>query len=112
MSQPIGSSTPRAAAPPSIRVRGLRKTYDVPERGGGTMAEAGRWPVAIYPPWLRAALTLLVPVAFAITIPAETLVGRLEAVTLVVTVGFAVVFLVGSRIFWRLGLRHYTGASA
>jgi ABC-2 type transport system permease protein len=78
----------------------------------GTMYEAGRWPVAIYPPWLRATLTLLVPVAFAISIPAETLVGRLEAITLVGTIGLAAAFLVGSRVFWRFGLRHYTGASA
>jgi ABC-2 type transport system permease protein len=78
----------------------------------GTMYEAGRWPVAIYPPWLRGALTLVVPVAFAISIPAETLIGRLEAAALLGTVGLAVLFLVVSRLWWRLGLRHYTGASA
>jgi ABC-2 type transport system permease protein len=78
----------------------------------GTMYEAGRWPVGIYPPWLRLALTVVVPVAFAITVPVEALVGRLDATSLLTTVGLAGAFLIGSRLFWRYGLRHYTGASA
>ena len=78
----------------------------------GTMYEAGRWPVGIYPPWLRLTMTFVVPVAFAITVPVEALVGRLEGMTLVATLGLAVAFLVASRWFWRFGLRHYTGASA
>ena len=77
-----------------------------------SMYEAGRWPVGIYPPWLRITLTLLVPVAFAITIPVESLVGRLHWTTLVATLVLATAFLLFSRWFWRLGLRHYTGASA
>ena len=28
---------------------------------------AGRWPVSIYPDWLRTGMTFLVPVAFAVT---------------------------------------------
>ncbi len=78
----------------------------------GTMYDAGRWPVGIYPPWLRVALTLVVPVAFAITVPVETLVGRLEAPTLIIAVLLSLGFIVASRLFWRFGLRHYTGASA
>jgi ABC-2 type transport system permease protein len=78
----------------------------------GSMYEAGRWPVGIYPAWLRAALTFVVPVAFAITIPVESLVGRLEWTTLLGTIALAIAFLVASRWFWKFGLRHYTGASA
>jgi ABC-2 type transport system permease protein len=77
-----------------------------------TMYEAGKWPIGLYPPWLRIGLTALVPIAFAITIPVESLVGRLEPVTLALALGVAVAFLLGSRWFWRFGLRHYTGASA
>jgi ABC-2 type transport system permease protein len=43
-----------------------------------SMYEAGRWPITICPPWLRAILTFLIPVGFAITFPAATLVGRLS----------------------------------
>jgi len=31
------------------------------------MYDAGRWPLSIYPAWLRIMLTFLVPVAFAVT---------------------------------------------
>jgi len=78
----------------------------------GSMYEAGRWPVGIYPPWLRAALTFLVPVAFAITVPTEGLVGRLAWPALLGAVALAAAFILASRLFWRIGLRHYTGASA
>jgi ABC-2 type transport system permease protein len=77
-----------------------------------TMYEAGRWPVGIYPVWLRGMLTFVVPVAFAITIPVEGLVGRLDMLTLAGTLLLAAAFLAASRWFWRFGLRHYTGASA
>jgi ABC-2 type transport system permease protein len=77
-----------------------------------SMYEAGRWPVGIYPPWLRIALTFIVPVAFAVTVPVESLVGRLELTGLVGTLALAGAFLVVSRWFWLFGLRHYTGASA
>lgn len=74
--------------------------------------QAGRWPVGIYPGWLRIGLTFLVPLAFAITVPAEALTGRLTIETLVVAAGFALFLLVVARALWRLGLRHYSGASA
>jgi ABC-2 type transport system permease protein len=77
-----------------------------------SMYQAGRWPIGIYPPWLRAALTLLVPVAFAVTVPAEALVGRLAASTLLGAVGLALALLAVSRWFWSVGVRRYSGASA
>lgn len=77
-----------------------------------TTYEAGRWPVGIYPPWLRLSLTFLVPVAFAITVPSEALVGRLGPTTLIGAVALAAALLAVSRWFWTVGVRHYSGASA
>lgn len=77
-----------------------------------SMYEAGRWPVGIYPQWLRVTLTLLVPVAFAITVPAQALVGRLTGQTLLGTVALAATLLTVSRWFWHYGVKHYSGASA
>jgi len=77
-----------------------------------SMFEAGRWPVGIYPPWLRATLTFLVPVGFAVTVPAEGLVGRLTWPTLLGAVALATVLPLVARRFWRVGIRHYSGASA
>ncbi|HTO52042.1 MAG TPA: ABC-2 family transporter protein [Myxococcota bacterium] len=73
---------------------------------------AGRWPVSIYPRWLRIGLTAVVPVAFAVTVPAEALAGRLTAWNLSLACIVAVVLAILSRAFWRQGLRRYSGASA
>lgn len=73
---------------------------------------AGRWPVGIYPGWLRYGLTFLVPVAFAVTVPAEALTGRLTPWTLLGALGVTVLLVVLARIVWKLGVRNYSGASA
>jgi ABC-2 type transport system permease protein len=77
-----------------------------------SMYEAGRYPVGIYPGWLRFILTFLVPIAFAVTIPAEALIGRLELQNLLIGVVLAVVMLSAARWLWMFGIRNYTGASA
>ncbi|CAN5242962.1 ABC-2 family transporter protein [soil metagenome] len=76
------------------------------------MYQAGRWPITIYPGWLRATFTFLVPLAFAITIPASAVTGRLTPWTLAGAAAFTVLLLAVTRALWRLGLRHYSGASA
>ena len=77
-----------------------------------SMYEARRWPVGLYPRWLRFALRFLVPVAFATTVPAQALAGRLSASALGAEAALAV-FLFGlARLFWKAGLRRYSGASA
>jgi ABC-2 type transport system permease protein len=71
-----------------------------------------RWPIRIYPGWLRWLLTLVVPVGFAVTVPAEALAGRMQVADLAWASGIAVASLALSRRFWLHGLRHYAGASA
>ncbi|HWE63153.1 MAG TPA: ABC-2 family transporter protein, partial [Chloroflexota bacterium] len=73
---------------------------------------AGRYPVTIYPGWLRAGLTFLVPVAFAVTVPAEAITGRLTAQTVVGALALTALALALARLVWRLGLRRYSGASS
>ena len=77
-----------------------------------SMWQAGRWPVSIYPAWLRAVLTFLVPVAFATTVPASAVSGRITAANFVTTIALAAAMLLISRWFWRVGIRFYSGASA
>ncbi len=74
--------------------------------------QTGRWPVGIYPTWLRFGLTFLVPIAFAVTVPAEAVTSRLHWTTLLGSAGFAVLLFGFTRWFWTVGLRHYSGASA
>jgi ABC-2 type transport system permease protein len=77
-----------------------------------SMWQAGRWPISIYPTWLRAVLTFLVPVAFATTVPASAVSGRLTTATLWGSLALAAALLLVSRWFWRVGIRFYSGASA
>ncbi|MFP6809307.1 MAG: ABC-2 family transporter protein [Pseudomonadales bacterium] len=73
---------------------------------------AGRWPIGIYPFWLKWILTLLVPIAFAVTVPAEALAGKLEPQTLAASVVLAIFLMIASRKFWKFGIKFYSGASA
>ncbi len=75
--------------------------------------QTGRLPVGIYPDWLRFWITFLVPIAFAITVPAEAVTSRLDVQTLAFAALFTVVGLRALALV--LALRphaNYTGASA
>jgi len=77
-----------------------------------SMYEAGRRSVSLYPAWLHYGLAFVVPIVFATTVPAEALTGRLNWETMLGAVGLALLLLVISKVIWRVGLRHYSGASA
>ena len=78
----------------------------------GSLYEAGRYPVGLYPEWLKAVLTFVVPVAFATTVPAEALAWRLSPEGLGIALAISLGLFLAASAFWRLGLRSYTGASA
>jgi ABC-2 type transport system permease protein len=73
---------------------------------------AGQYPVGIYPGWMRAGLTFLIPIAFAVTVPSEAVTGRLDGTTLVFATVFCGAVVVLSRVLWKRGVRRYSGASA
>ena len=76
------------------------------------LLDAGRYPVTVYPVWLRIIVTFVIPVAVATTIPLQALRGdlNLNQVILFFTVGI-VSFLIASRV-WKSGLKQYSGASS
>lgn len=74
--------------------------------------QAARWPVGVYPGWLRVGLTFLVPVGTAVTVPAEVVTSRPMGLDLVVLVALTTVAFAATRALWRRGLRRYSGASA
>ncbi len=88
-----------------VRVNFLVELFD-------GMYQAGRWPVTIYPGWLRIGFTFLVPLAFAVTVPASALTGRLSGWLLLGAVAFTLALLVLTRVIWTRSLRRYAGASA
>jgi ABC-2 type transport system permease protein len=74
--------------------------------------DAGRFPIDLYPGWLRFTLATLVPIGIAVTVPAEAISGRLSAETFFAMLA-GTAFSVGfASWFWGRGLRSYTGASA
>jgi len=78
----------------------------------GDVYQTARWPIGIYPQWLRFILTFVVPVAIAVTVPAEAVVGRLTGARVVLALGVALFALAASRLVWSRGLKRYSGASA
>jgi ABC-2 type transport system permease protein len=77
-----------------------------------TFYEAGRFPVNIFPFWVRVLLTFVVPIAFITTVPASVLLGRLNAEFVLYSIGIAAILFVASSVFWRFAVRHYSSASS
>jgi len=76
------------------------------------MYQTGRWPIGVYPGWLRYSMTYLVPIGLAVTVPAQAITHRLHWGTVVVALLFALALTAFTRFFWRFGVRRYSGASA
>jgi len=71
-----------------------------------------RWPITIFPPGLRIALSTVFPLGLAVTVPAQALTGRLDATMAASAVGIALMFVLASRKVWNIAVRRYEGASA
>lgn len=74
--------------------------------------DAARFPVTIFPAWLRILLTFVVPIAFVTTFPAAVLLNRLDTNFALLSIGIAALMLALSVGFWRFALRHYSSASS
>ena len=76
------------------------------------LMDAGRYPAQVYPVWLRAIVTFIIPIAVATTVPLQALRGDLQWWQIL---GFLVIgvgaFIVSARI-WKAGVRRYSGASS
>jgi len=74
--------------------------------------QMARYPVGLYPGWLRLVLTWVVPVGVMTTVPAQALTGDLPAGTLIGSIVLAVALLIGASALFRVGLRRYASASS
>jgi ABC-2 type transport system permease protein len=76
------------------------------------LLDAGRYPVTVYPVWLRVIVTFIIPIAIATTVPLQALRGDLEITrVLMFIVISAASFWVASKV-WKSGLKRYSGASS
>jgi ABC-2 type transport system permease protein len=74
--------------------------------------ETGRFPVSVYPSWMRGVLTFVVPIAFITTFPSAAILGRASPWLLIAAALLAAGFFAGCVWFWRFAVRHYSSASS
>lgn len=76
------------------------------------LLDAGRYPVTVYPVWLRILVTFVIPIAVATTVPLQGLRGELtlDRVLMFIAIGITS-FLIASQV-WKRGLKQYSGASS
>lgn len=74
--------------------------------------QMARYPVGIYPGWLRLVLTWIIPVGVITTVPAAALSGDLQTSLLAGGVFLALALAGGASLLFRTGLRRYASASS
>jgi len=74
--------------------------------------QLGRYPLGMYPGWLKLILTWVVPVGVITTIPAQALLGSLTLPSLLTSLGLALVLVTAASILFRVGLKRYASASS
>ncbi|HEY0195057.1 MAG TPA: ABC-2 family transporter protein [Kofleriaceae bacterium] len=78
----------------------------------GAVFDVGRWPVSVFRGVWRVVFTFVIPVAVMTTFPAEALLGRLDGLHALATVGGALALVVLARVVWTVAIRSYTSASS
>jgi ABC-2 type transport system permease protein len=74
--------------------------------------QMARYPVGLYPDWLRLILTWVIPVGIMTTVPAQALAGDLSVKMLAGGIAVALVTFIGASALFRVGLRRYASASS
>jgi ABC-2 type transport system permease protein len=74
--------------------------------------QMARYPLGLYPGWLRLVLTWVVPIGVITTVPAQALAGALSPGALAGAVTLALVLTAGASALFRFGLRRYASASS
>jgi len=76
------------------------------------LMDSGRYPVTVYPVWMRIIVTYIIPIAVATTIPLQALRGELSIQKIVVFFLVAVISFIVASLVWKSGLKRYSGASS
>jgi ABC-2 type transport system permease protein len=74
--------------------------------------QLARYPVGLYPGWLRLVLTWVVPVGLMTTLPAQALAGDLAWPALAGSLVFAGALVAGASLLFQSGLKRYASASS
>jgi ABC-2 type transport system permease protein len=76
------------------------------------LLQMARYPVRLYPVWLRFVLTWVIPVGVMTTLPAQAITGEVPTGALALGVLLALVFFAGASLLFRRGLSRYASASS
>jgi ABC-2 type transport system permease protein len=76
------------------------------------LLDSGRYPSTVYPFWLRAIVTFVIPIAVATTVPLQALRGDLNRQEVLIFLGVGVVSFIFASQVWRFGVKRYSGASS
>ena len=76
------------------------------------LLDTGRYPSTVYPYWLRFIITFIIPIAVATTIPIQALRGELSPAEILLFLGISLVSVYLAGLFWKAGIKKYSGASS
>ena len=74
--------------------------------------EMARYPVNLYPSWIRLVLTWIVPVGVMTTVPVRALTGMLTPALFLGSLALAAAMFVGATVIFRMGVARYASASS
>lgn len=74
--------------------------------------QLARYPLSMYPGWLRFILTWIIPVGIITTFPVQALTGELSPKVLIIGIGLAVGLVILASCLFRRALKHYSSASS
>lgn len=74
--------------------------------------QLARYPLGLYPGWVRLVLTWIIPVGIITTIPAQALTGSLSRGQLAAALSAAGVLILLTSFFFKIALRRYASASS
>jgi ABC-2 type transport system permease protein len=74
--------------------------------------QMARYPLGLYPGWLRLILTWVIPVGIITTLPAQALTGSASPWALAGMAGMAILLAAGASALFRYGIRNYKSASS
>jgi len=76
------------------------------------LTDTGRYPITVYPWWLRIVVTFIVPIGLATTIPVQALRGDLEPQQVILYLAIGIFTLLVASQVWRVGIKRYSSASS
>lgn len=76
------------------------------------LLDSGRYPVTVYPAWLRIIVTYIIPIALATTVPLQALRGDLTVERILLFVAVSIVSAWIASLVWKAGVKRYSGASS